>query len=102
LAPIALVGVSVVAIVLLVIAGTVYGPSLSATFDVRRRFTPARFLGQVFTTAASVKNGSFASGAAVSGAVVAGLGATETIALGAGIHLVGAVAGAVLLESSAR
>jgi hypothetical protein len=102
LAPVALVGVSVVAIVLLVIAGTVYGPSLAATFDVRRRFTPARFLGQVFTTAASVKNGSFASGAAVSGAVVAGLGAPETIALGAGIHLVGAVAGAVLLESSAR
>ena len=102
LAPVALVAVSVIAVVLLAAAGALYGPSLAATFDVRRRFTPARFLGQVFTTAASVKNGSFAAGAAVSGAVVAGLGATETIALGAGIHLVGALAGAVLLESSAR
>jgi hypothetical protein len=98
MAPVSLTGSALIAVALLVVAGAVYGPSLAATFDVRRRFTPTAFLGQVFTTAASVKNGSFAAGAAVSGAVVSGMGAAETIALASGLHLAASVVGAVLLE----
>lgn len=87
---------------LLALAGALYGPSLAATFDVRVRFTPRPFLGQVFTTAASVKNGSFAIGAAVSGAVVASVGAGDTILIAAGLHLGASAVGAVLLESRRR
>ena len=89
-------------LVLLGLAGALYGPSLAATFDVRRRFTPWPFLGQVFTTAASVKNGSFAIGAAFSGALVSGIGAADAILVAAGLHLAASGVGAVLLESRGR
>jgi hypothetical protein len=89
-------------LLLLALAGALYGPSLAATFDVRRRFTPREYLGQVFTTAASVKNGSFAIGAAFSGALVSGIGAGDAILVAAGVHLAASIIGAVLLESRQR
>jgi predicted MFS family arabinose efflux permease len=89
-------------LLLLALAGALYGPSLAATFDVRRRFTPRPFLGQVFTTAASVKNASFAIGAAFSGALVSGIGADDAILVAAGLHVAASVVGAVLLESRRR
>jgi Major Facilitator Superfamily len=102
LLPVSFVDSAAAAIVLLALAGALYGPSLAATFDVRRRFTPPEFLGQVFTTAASVKNASFAAGAAFSGALVSGVGAADAILIAAGIHLAASAVGAVLLESRGR
>lgn len=100
--PLAVLDSSAVALALLAISGLLYGPSLAATFDVRRRWTPPAFLGQVFTTAASVKSASFALGAAVSGALVAAIGAADTIALAAAMHLAASAIGAVLISSRAR
>jgi hypothetical protein len=101
LMPVALLDTAAGSLVFLALAGALYGPSLAATFEVRRRFTPSAFLGQVFTTAASVKNASFAVGAAFSGAAVAGVGAGDAILIAAGLHLAASAVGAVLLESHA-
>jgi predicted MFS family arabinose efflux permease len=69
------------------LAGLVYGPGFAATFGVRQRWTPLELQGQVFVTAASLKVGCFALGAALGGPVVAGLGARGTIVLAGGLHL---------------
>ena len=63
------------ALVLIMLAGFADGPNLSATFAARQRWTPRRLHGQIFTTAASLKVGSFAIGSALAGPVVLGLGA---------------------------
>jgi hypothetical protein len=83
----------------LALAGALYGPSLAATFDVRRHWTPPAFLGQVFTTAASVKTGSLALGMALSGGLVAAIGSAEAIAVAAALHIVAGAAGAGLLRA---
>ena len=50
-----------VALVLIALAGVADGPNLSATFATRQRWTPTDLHGQIFTTAAGLKVGSFAS-----------------------------------------
>ena len=54
------------------LAGTGEGPQLTALFAVRHRETPAHLRGQVYTTAASLKIGGMAAGAALAGPLLAG------------------------------
>jgi predicted MFS family arabinose efflux permease len=70
-----------VALILIALAGFADGPNLSATFAARQRWTPRHLHGQIFTTAASVKVGSFAVGAALAGPVVLALGARGALVL---------------------
>jgi hypothetical protein len=78
------------------VAGLAYGPGFAATFGVRQRWAPADLQGQVFMTAASLKVGSFAVGAAVSAPLVDALGARGTLALAAGLHLLAWAIGSLL------
>ena len=82
-----------VALVLIALAGVADGPNLSATFAARQRWTPRHLHGQIFTTAASVKVGSFAIGAALAGPVVLALGARGALVLTAGVQFAAAAAG---------
>jgi predicted MFS family arabinose efflux permease len=66
---------------LIALGGLVDGPGLSSQFAARQRWTPSALLGQIFTTAASMKVGAFALGAAVAGPAVIALGARGTIVL---------------------
>jgi predicted MFS family arabinose efflux permease len=88
---------AVLAMLLVAAAGAAYGPGLAATVTVRQRWTPAVLQGQVFTTSASMKPGSFALGAAVAGPLAVGVGAGATLAVAGVAHLLGAAAGAFLL-----
>ena len=49
------------------LGGTGEGPQLTALLAVRHRETPAHLRGQVYTTAASLKIGGLAAGAALAG-----------------------------------
>ena len=73
-----------VALVLVALAGTVEGPAFAATFATRQRWSPPALRGQIFTTAASLKLGAFAVGAALAGPDLdrAGVGGT-LVAVGA-------------------
>ena len=51
-----------VMLVVVALAGVADGPGLAATFATRQRYVPADLLGQVFTTAAGLKVGSFSLG----------------------------------------
>jgi MFS family permease len=84
------------ALALICLAGVADGPNLSATFAVRQRWTPRDLLGQVFTTAASVKVGSFAVGSALAGPAVIGLGAGGALILAASAQFAAATAGLAL------
>jgi MFS family permease len=84
------------ALAVIALAGLVYGPGFAATFGVRQQWAPAELHGQVFMTAASLKVGSFALGAAVSGLLVSGLGGRGTLVLAAGLHVLAGAAGALL------
>ena len=46
-----------VALALIALGGFADGPGLAATFGARQRWTPRELLGQIFTTAASLKVG---------------------------------------------
>jgi predicted MFS family arabinose efflux permease len=85
-----------VALVLIAIAGVADGPNLSATFAVRQRWTPRALHGQIFTTAASLKVGSFSLGAALAGPAVVTFGARATLVLTASAQLAAAAAGVLL------
>ncbi len=85
-----------VALALIALAGLFDGPGLAATFAVRQERVPARLHGQVFTTAASLKVGSFALGAALAGPAVLGLGVGGAL-VAAGLTQLVAVAGGALL-----
>jgi MFS family permease len=85
-----------VALLLIAIAGVADGPNLSATFAVRQRWTPRALHGQIFTTAASLKVGSFSIGAAVAGPAVVSFGARATLVLTACAQLAAAAAGLLL------
>ena len=67
-----------VALALVGLAGLVEGPALAATFATRQRWSPPQLRGQIFTTAASLKIGAFAVGAALAGPTLdrAGVGGT--------------------------
>jgi MFS family permease len=81
------------ALVLVAVAGIADGPGLAATFAVRQQTVPRDLQGQVFTTAAGLKVGSFALGSALAGPVVAGLGPRLAIVIAATIQLVAVAAG---------
>ena len=75
------------ALALIALGGLVDGPGLSAQFAARQRWTPSEMLGQIFTTAASMKVGAFAIGAAVAGPAVVALGAPGTIVLAGSLQI---------------
>ena len=81
---------------LIALGGLVDGPGLSSQFAARQRWTPSALLGQIFTTAASMKVGAFALGAAFAGPAVVTLGAPGTIVLAACLQLAAVVVGLVL------
>jgi predicted MFS family arabinose efflux permease len=85
-----------VALVLIALAGLADGPGLAATFGARQRWTPPHLLGQVFTTAASLKVGAFAMGAACAGPAVNTLGPSGTLRLAACTQFVAVAAGLAL------
>jgi MFS family permease len=85
-----------VALALIALGGLVDGPGLSSQFAARQRWTPAGMLGQIFTTAASMKVGAFAFGAALAGPAVVALGAPGTIVLAGSIQIVAVLLGLML------
>jgi predicted MFS family arabinose efflux permease len=88
------------ALAMIALAGVADGPNLSATFAARQRWTPRHLHGQIFTTAASVKVGAFAIGAALAGPVVVAIGARGALVIAACFQL--AAAGAGWLVSKER
>jgi predicted MFS family arabinose efflux permease len=74
-----------VAVLMSGIAGFFDGPMLAATLNLRQRLSPDVLRTQVFTTAASMKIGSFALGSALAGPAASAVGARGMLALvGAG------------------
>ncbi|HSZ39101.1 MAG TPA: MFS transporter [Trebonia sp.] len=77
-------------VVFAVAAGLAEGPSLTATLDVRQRETPPGRYAQVTATAASLKTGAYALGAAAVGLASGALTARELMALAAAGQLLAA------------
>jgi MFS family permease len=73
------------------LAGAGEGPQLTALFAVRHRESPEHMRGQIFTTAASMKIGGMAVGAALAG-TLAGRSVTICLLVAAGIELFAAAA----------
>jgi predicted MFS family arabinose efflux permease len=91
-----------VMLVLIAFAAGADGPALAAQFAVRQKLVPRSLYGQVFTTAAGLKVGSFALGAGLAGPVVVGLGSQEALLLAASAQLLAACVGLVLMRMPAR
>jgi MFS family permease len=91
-----------VLLVLIALVSSVDGPTLAAQFALRQQVVPPSLHGQVFTTAAGVKVGSFALGAGLAGPVATGLGSAEALLLAALAQLVGAAVGVALARMPAR
>lgn len=85
------------ALVLVVLAGVLEGPVLSSTLTVREHSSPASMRTQVVTTAASIKFGAYALGAAVGGHVVASSGGRAGMEFVAVMQVAGVVVGALAL-----
>jgi MFS family permease len=66
-------------LVLAAVAGAAEGPSLAATLTVRQRAVPPDRYAQAVATAASIKTGAYALGAAVTGALAGVLTARELV-----------------------
>jgi MFS family permease len=73
------------------VGGAGEGPQLTALFTVRHREAPEHMRGQVFTTAASLKIGGMAAGAALAGPL-AGRSVTSCLLIAAGVELCAAAA----------
>jgi MFS family permease len=73
------------------LGGVGEGPQLTALFAVRHRESPEHLRGQIFTTAASLKIGGLAAGAALAGPL-AGRSVTACLLAGAGFELCAAAA----------
>lgn len=73
------------------LGGAGEGPQLTALFAVRHRESPEHMRGQIFTTAASLKIGGLAVGAALAGPLV-GRSVTACLLVAAGFELCAAVA----------
>jgi predicted MFS family arabinose efflux permease len=82
-----------VALVLVTVSSIPDGPALTATFAARQEHAPRELQGQIFTTAAGVKVGAFALGAALAGPLVVGVGTTGTLLLAAAMQFLGAAVG---------
>jgi predicted MFS family arabinose efflux permease len=91
-----------VLLVLVAVAASVDGPALAAQFAVRQRVVPPSLYGQVFTTAAGLKVGSFALGAGLAGPVATGLGSAEALVVAACAQVAGAAIGISLMRMPAR
>ena len=89
-------------LVLIAVAGVADGPALAAQFAVRQQVVPPSLYGQVFTTAAGVKVGSFALGAALAGPVATGLGSAEAMLVAAAAQVLAAAVGVTLMRMPAR
>jgi predicted MFS family arabinose efflux permease len=87
---------------LIAIAALADGPALAAQFAVRQQVVPPSLYGQVFTTAAGLKVGSFAVGAALAGPVATGLGSAEAMLVAAAVQVIAAVTGFALMRPGAR
>jgi MFS family permease len=81
------------AMVVAAATGLAVGPSFAALFAVRQEWSPTWLRGQIFTTAASLKVGAFAVGAALAGPAAAAFGTRGAILLTAALGLVGVPAG---------
>jgi MFS family permease len=88
-------------LVVVACAGFADGPGLAATFATRQRYVPPELLGQVFTTAAGLKVGSFALGSALAGPVVLAAGSDGALVIAACVQFA-AAGGAVVLMRSKR
>jgi predicted MFS family arabinose efflux permease len=84
------------AMALIALTGFVDGPGLAATFGARQAWTPPHLLGQIFTTAVSMKVGALSLGAAAAGPAVVTFGADGTIAIAAGCQFAGVAIGLAL------
>jgi hypothetical protein len=73
------------------VVGAGEGPQLTALFAVRHRESPEHMRGQIFTTAASLKIGGMAAGAALAGPL-AGWSVTGCLLVATGIELCAAAA----------
>ena len=73
------------------LSGAGEGPQLTALFAVRHRESPEHTRGQIFTTAASLKIGGLAAGAALAGPL-AGRSVTACLLIAAGFELCAAAA----------
>jgi MFS family permease len=73
------------------LGGAGEGPQLTALFAVRHRESPEHMRGQIFTTAASLKIGGLAAGAALAGPL-AGRSVTVCLLIAAGFELCAAAA----------
>jgi MFS family permease len=91
-----------VLLVLIAVAGLADGPALAAQFAVRQQVVPPSLYGQVFTTAAGLKVGSFALGAGLAGPVATGLGSSEAMLVAAAAQVTAAVVGVTLMRMPGR
>jgi hypothetical protein len=89
-------------LLLIALAAGVDGPALVAQFAVRQKLVARSLYGQVFTTAAGLKVGSFALGAGLAGPVVVGIGSAEALVMAASAQLLAALVGLVLMRLPAR
>ncbi len=89
------------ALVLIVVAGVFEGPVLSSTLTVREQHSPSWMRTQVVTTAASIKFGAYALGAAVGGHVVASDGGRAGVWFVASLQVLGVAVGALALGGPA-
>ncbi|MEU8798291.1 MFS transporter [Spirillospora sp. NPDC048819] len=85
-----------------VAAGISEGPVFAATLMLRQREAPPERLGQVNTTAGSLKIGASAVGAALTAASAAAIGPVGLVLAIAGFQFAGAAVGVVLLRVPAR
>jgi len=86
------------------LGGVGEGPQLTALFAVRHRESPEHMRGQIFTTAASLKIGGLAAGAALAGPL-AGRSVTACLLIAAGFEVCAAAAYVLIsprLRSAAR
>jgi MFS family permease len=77
------------------LGGVGEGPQLTALFAVRHRESPEHMRGQIFTTAASLKIGGLAAGAALAGPL-AGRSVTACLLIAAGFEACAAAAYALI------
>ncbi|MGP4023153.1 MFS transporter [Actinomadura sp. 3N407] len=85
-----------------VVAGICEGPVFAATLMLRQREAPPDRLGQVNTTAGSLKIGASAVGAALTAASAEAIGPVGLVLAIAGFQFAGAAAGLLLLRVPAR
>jgi MFS family permease len=80
-----------VALITAAVAGLFDGPLLAATLNLRQRHAPDWLRTQVFTTAASLKIGTFAIGSAMAGSVASWVGARGMVGIVAAGQIVAVV-----------